>query len=118
VSTAALTGNFCSDIVKMGQRLDKIPPPVNKGNLPADQAYARAVLTQVEAAFNGLAAEAPPNVAAAIHNLTGVYQSEANNITNYGSLAQIKAQERKLTTDPAYLSAVRVLVMYMATKCG
>ena len=102
----------------MGQRLDKIPPPVNKGNLPADQAYARAVLTQVEAAFNGLAAEAPPNVAAAIHNLTGVYQSEANNITNYGSLAQIKAQEHKLTTDPAYLSAVRVLVMYMATKCG
>lgn len=118
VSTAGLTGNFCSDMAKIGQRLNKIPAPPDRLSLSAERAYARQALTQLEAAFNGLAAEAPPDVAAGIHKLTGVYQSVANDITNFGSLAQLKAEEHKITTDPAYLSALRVLVRYMAAHCS
>ena len=105
-------------MVKMGQTIDKLPKPANNGNIAADQAAARQVLTQVEATFNGLATEAPPNVAAAIHNITGMYQTAINQISSFGSLTQIKQQEHKLTTDPTYLASIRTLVTYIATKCG
>ncbi len=68
--------------------------------------------------FNGLATEAPPNVAAALHNITAQEQAVLGEMSTFGSLTQIKAQGHKLTTDPAYLASIRVLVQYMATKCG
>ena len=86
--------------------------------LAADQAYARQIITKAEGLFNGLANEAPPNVAAALHNITAQEQAVLGEMSTFGSLTQIKAQEHKLTTDPAYLNSIRVLVQYMATKCG
>jgi hypothetical protein len=117
VSTAGLTGNFCTDFLHMSTALSKLPQPTNQGNLAADQADARRIITQVEASFNGLATEAPPNVAAAIHNITGQYQAVLGEMSSFGSLAQIKQQEGKFVSSPTYLASIRVLVQYMA-KCG
>ena len=118
VSTAGLTGNFCTDFTHLGQALSNLPQPKNQGDLAADQAYARQIITKAEGLFNGLATEAPPNVAAALHNITAQEQAVLGEMSTFGSLTQIKAQEHKLTTDPAYLNSIRVLVQYMATKCG
>ena len=118
VSTAGLTGNFCTDFTHLGQALSNLPQPKNQGDLAADQAYARQIITKAEGLFNGLATEAPPNVAAALHNITAQEQAVLGEMPTFGSLTQIKAQEHKLTTDPAYLNSIRVLVQYMATKCG
>ena len=118
VSAAGLTGNFCTDFTHLGQALSNLPQPKNQGDLAADQAYARQIITKAEGLFNGLATEAPPNVAAALHNITAQEQAMLGEMSTFGSLTQIKAQEHKLTTDPAYLNSIRVLVQYMATKCG
>ena len=118
VSTAGLTGNFCNDFTRRAQALSKLPQPTNQGNLAADQAYARQIISQAEALFNGLATEAPPNVAAALHSITAQEQVALGEMSTFSSLTQIKAQEHKLTTDPVYLNSIRVLVQYMATKCG
>ena len=117
VSTTGLTGNFCTDFVHLGTTLSKLPQPTNQGNLAADQADARQIISQAEASFNGLATEAPPNVAAAIHTITAQYQAELGEVSTFSSLAQIKQQESKFVTTPAYLASIRVLVQYMA-KCG
>jgi hypothetical protein len=118
VSAAGLTGNFCTDFTHLGQALSNLAPPKNQGDLAADQAYARQIITKAEGLFNGLATEAPPNVAGALHNITAQEQAVLGEMSTFGSLTQIKAQEHKLTTDPAYLASIRVLVQYMATKCG
>ena len=116
MSKTGLTGSFCTDFTKMSQNLSKLPQPKNNGNLAADQADARQILNQVEANFNGLATEAPPNVASAIHTITGMYQTELNQVSSFGSLTQIKQQEQKLVASPTYVNAVKVLVDYMV-KC-
>jgi hypothetical protein len=118
VSTAGLTGNFCTDFTRLGETLDKLPKPANQGNLAADQAYVRQALTEIEGTFNGLATEAPPNVAAAIHNITGLYQTEMGELSTFGSLAQIKQQQTKFTTSKAYTASITVLVKYIETKCS
>jgi hypothetical protein len=102
----------------MSQNLSKLPQPTNQGSVAADQADARQIIGQAEANFNGLATEAPPAVAAAIHNITAQYQTVLGEVSTFGSLAQIKLQEHKFVTDPAYLASIRVLVQYMVTKCG
>jgi hypothetical protein len=102
----------------MGQNLSKLPQPTNQGNLAADQADARRILTQIEANFNGLATEAPAGVATAIHNITGMYQTELGLVPTFGSLAQISQQEHKFVASPTYLDSIRVLVQYMVTKCS
>jgi hypothetical protein len=117
VSTAGLTGNFCKDFTRMSENLGKLPQPTDQGNLAADQADARRIITQAEANFNGLATEAPPTVAAAIHNITAQYQVVLGEVSTFGSLAQIKVQEHKFVTSPGYLASIRVLVEYMVTKC-
>ncbi len=115
---AGLTGNFCTDFTRMGQNLSKLPQPTNQGHLAADQADARRILTQVEANFNGLATEAPANVATGIHNITAQYQVVLGEVSTFSSLAQIKQQEVKFVASPTYLASIRVLVQYMAAKCG
>jgi hypothetical protein len=118
VATAGLTGNFCTDFTHLGQTLAKLPKPTNTSNLAADQATARQFLAAAQATFNGLATEAPPNVAAAIHRITALYQTELANIGTFGSVPQLNKGEHSLSTNTTMLADIRVIVTYMASKCG
>jgi hypothetical protein len=117
VSTAGLTGDFCADFQSMGQRLDKLPEPKNDGNLANEEATARTDIAAVEGTFNGLATEAPPNVAAAIHSITSLYQTELGNLNSFSSLSQLKSTEKDLTTNSSYTTAIGTLISYTVTKC-
>jgi hypothetical protein len=101
----------------MGQTLGKLPTPKNDGNLANEEATARQDITVVEGTFNGLATEAPPNVAAAIHTITGLYQSELGNLNSFSSLSQLSKTEKDLTTNSAYTNAISTLIQYAVTKC-
>jgi hypothetical protein len=118
VSTAGLTGNLCTDFTHVGQRLDKIPRPGNTADVAADQAAAREFLTNAAATFDGLATEAPPNVAAAIRNISAIYRTEAGVVGGINAVAQLRQEENKLSAKTAIVTNIRVIVQYMVTKCG
>ena len=117
VTTKGLTGNFCTDFNNMGQTLKGLPTPKDNGDLSAEEAIARQDMTAVEGTFNGLATEAPPNVAAALHNLTAMYQKAADDMSGVGSLGQLTQDEKNLTTDGTYLSSIETLITYATTNC-
>jgi hypothetical protein len=118
VSTAGLTGNFCTDFTHLGQSLAKLPKPDITNNVAADQAAARQLISTAVAKFNGLATEAPPTVAAAIHRITALYQTELGMIGTFTTVPQVKKEETRVETDPALLTDIKVIVQYMLTKCG
>ena len=118
VSTAGLTGNFFTDFTHLGQSLAKLPKPTVTANVAADQAAARQLISTAEAKFNGLATEAPPTVAAAIHRITALYQTELGVIGTVTTVPQVKKEETRVETDPALLADIKVIVQYMLTKCG
>ncbi len=118
VSTAGLTGNFCTDFTHLGQSLAKLPRPTVTGSVAADQAAARQLISAAEAKFNGLATEAPPTVAAAIHRITALYQTELSMIGTFTTVPQVKTEETRMEADPALLADIKVIVQYMLTKCG
>jgi hypothetical protein len=118
VSTAGLTGNFCTDFTRLGQSLAKLPKPNITNNVAADQAAARQLISAAEAKFNGLATEAPAAVAAAIHRITALYQTELGMIGTFTTVPQVKKEETRIATDPALLADIKVIVQYMLTKCG
>jgi hypothetical protein len=117
VNTAGLTGDFCKDFQNMGQTLDKLPEPKNNGNLANEEAVARTDIVAVEGTFNGLATEAPPNVAAAIHNITGLYQTYLANLNSFSSLSQLKKTEKDLTANSSYTNSIGTLISYTVSKC-
>jgi hypothetical protein len=117
VSTAGLTGNFCADFSNMGQNLKTLPTPKDNGDLAAQEATARQDLSAVEGTFNGLATEAPPDVAAAIHNITALYQTEIGNLGSFNSAGQIAKEEKDLTSNGAYLKSIEVLIEYATSHC-
>jgi hypothetical protein len=117
VSTAGLTGDFCTDFQNLGQTLDKLPEPKDDGNLANEEAVARTDIVAVEGSFNGLATEAPPNVAAAIHSITSLYQTYLANLNSFSSLSQLKKTEKDLTANSSYTTAIGTLISYTVTKC-
>ena len=118
MSTAGLTGNFCTDFTHLGQSLAMLPKPTTTANVAADQVAARRLIATAEAKFNGLATEAPPTVAAAIHRITALYQAELGMIGTFTTAPQVKKEETRVETDPALLADIKVIVQYMLTKCG
>jgi hypothetical protein len=118
VSTAGLTGNFCTDFTRLGQSLAKLPKPNITNNVAADQAAARQLISTAEAKFNGLATEAPAAVAAAIHRITALYRTELGMIGTFTTVPQVKKEETRIATDPALFADIKVIVQYMLTKCG
>ncbi len=117
VTTKGLTGNFCTDLNNIGQDLKGLPTPKDNGDLSAEEATARQDLAAVAGTFNGLATEAPPNVAAALHNLSSLYQKTADDMTGIGSLGQLSQDEKSLTADGTYLSSLQTLIGYAASHC-
>jgi hypothetical protein len=101
----------------MSESLSALPTPRANGNLADEEATARKDLAIAGAKFNGLATEAPPNVAAAIHNVTALYQTFENDMSGVGSLSDLRAHEKSFLSDGKYLSSVRVLVSYTSSKC-
>ena len=118
MSTAGLTGNFCTDFTHLGQSLARLPKPTITTDVAADQAAARRLIATAEAKFNGLATEAPPAVAASIHRITALYQTELGMIGTFTTVPQVKKEETRVEADPALLADIKVIVQYMVTKCG
>jgi hypothetical protein len=118
VSTTGLTGNFCTDFTHLGQSLAKLPKPTITADVAADQAAARRLVAAAEAKFNGLATEAPPAVAAAIHRITALYHTELGLIGTFTTVPQVKKEETRVETDPALLADIKVIVQYMLANCG
>ena len=113
-SFGKLTGNFCTDVKSMGNNVR--PPADATGNPTATKQY----LNQAKTYFNGLAFEAPKQVAASLHVIAAQVRALASAASsgNDSSLTKIGQKLQSLTTNGATGNAFRNLIDYMLRKCS
>ena len=108
-SFGTLTGNFCTDVRAIGNNIR--PPAGATGSSTAAKRY----LNQAKSYFSGLAAEAPKQVAGALHSVAAELQALAAAVSsgNNDSLTKVGQNLQSLTTGNAF----RNLIDYMVRKC-
>src|SRR5260370_839918 len=112
-SFGTLTGNFCTDVRAIGNNIR--PPAGATGSSTAAKRY----LNQANTYFSGLAAEAPKQVAGALHSVAAELQALAAAVSsgNNNSLTKVGQKLQSLTTTGATGNAFRNLIDYMGRKC-
>ena len=111
-----LTGNFCTDLNKMGSNLPKIPAK-DKDNLAALEANGGKLFKAAAAYFTALANEAPAQAGPELRIIANAYTSIANGGISGGSVSQLEKQMQGLTTQGKTGQAFISLITYVSTHC-
>jgi hypothetical protein len=111
-----LTGNFCTDLNKMGSNLPKIPAK-DKDNLAALEANGGQLFKEAAAYFTALANEAPAQAGPELKIIAAAYTSIANGGISGGSVSQLEKQMAGITTQGKTGQAFISLITYVSTHC-
>lgn len=111
-----LTGNFCTDLNKMGSNLPKIPAK-DKDNLAGLEANGGQLFKEAAAYFTALANEAPAQAGPELKIIANAYTSIANGGISAGSVSQLEKQMQGITTQGKTGQAFISLITYVSTHC-
>jgi hypothetical protein len=111
-----LTGNFCTDLTKMGSNLPKIPAK-DKDNLAALEANGGQLFKEAAAYFTALANEAPAQAGPELKIIANAYTSIANGGISGGSVSQLEKQMQGIATQGKTGQAFISLITYVSTHC-